>query len=463
MSKQNQEDGLFWKKNEENNKVQIDDAALIDFLTENGFYKHNSSEKGYEIIRIKNNIIRKTGDYAFTEEVRDYLNSLEETNVFNAYLRRGGVNKTHRDALPYFNGKFIQDTQDTSFFYFQNGVVRVTAEDIRLIDYAELPGAVWEEEIINRKWGIEDKEASVFEYFVAKVSGEDSQRKEILESIIGYLLSNYKDPANARAIIFLDANISDDGKANGGSGKTLLGKAIGELRRVLSIDSKNNNNLDKFKFQQVQESTRIIFYDDVWKNFNFEEFYSIVTGGMQVEKKYKDAKTVPEDKSPKILISSNYIVKGTGGSSDSRRMLEFQFSDYFHEGHTPLDEFGKRFFDDWDEAEWTQFDGYMLYCVQKFLRNGLIFPDNKELERRKVENATSSKFYEFMLTKIPPKGPFDKAELLEEYGEYAGELMNRPSAIQFKRWLDELAEYHGYHVKHRKSNGKALVDLTPKG
>src|SRR5690606_11670443 len=112
--------------------------------------------------------------------------------------------------------------------------------------------------------------------------------------------------------------------------------------------------------QRVNLTTEILFYDDFTKEVSFEIFYPLVTTGVEVEKKRKQAFFIPYDKSPKILISSNYLVRGTGGSSDIRRKFEFELSNYFNENHTPEDEFGNRFFDDWNEEQWNEFYGFMM-------------------------------------------------------------------------------------------------------
>ena len=82
----------------------------------------------------------------------------------------------------------------------------------------------------------------------------------------------------------------------------------------------------------------------------------------------------------RIVVSSNYPVKGTGGSTDKRRRYEFEVANHYHVNHQPMDEFQKHFFDDWIPGEWNDFDALMMDCVQVYLKNGLIEAKSLNLE-----------------------------------------------------------------------------------
>src|SRR5690606_35965421 len=98
----------------------------------------------------------------------------------------------------------------------------------------------------------------------------------------------------------------------------------------------------------------------------------------------------------KILITSNYPVKGPGGSSDIRRRHEFELSNYYDADFTPEMEFGNRFFgNSWEQEEWNKFFYFMMSCVQDYLRNGLIEVKPINLKTSKLIERSCQEFVQF--------------------------------------------------------------------
>ena len=123
---------------------------------------------------------------------------------------------------------------------------------------------------------------------------------------------------------------------------------IAQLKRIAVIDGKTFSFDKSFPYQTVSADTQIIVFDDVKKNFEFERLFSVITEGITLEKKNKDAIKIPVDRSPKVCISSNYPITGEG-SSFERRKFEIEFKQHYTTTKTPLDDFGKLLFDEWDE------------------------------------------------------------------------------------------------------------------
>jgi len=91
-----------------------------------------------------------------------------------------------------------------------------------------------------------------------------------LESTLGYLIHSYKDKTDQKAIIFNDQEIDDN--PNGGSGKSLMLAALGYFRRVVKIDGKAfNPGKSDFVYQRVNLDSQILAFDDVKRNFDFEQ------------------------------------------------------------------------------------------------------------------------------------------------------------------------------------------------
>lgn len=457
--KSNTGSSKFWTEDGDN--VTIKNVKLVSFLEENGFYKYITSPTKYDLVQLKNNIISPVGDHVIPAIIRRYLERNNKLNVLEKYMRSGSRNKILLDTLNTFDHKLSRDSKEKIYFYFQNKIISVTTDGYKEIDYCDHKAAVWNGSIMKKNIKPSTDE-SVFETFILNVAGNDKKRKASLESIIGYLLSDYKDSANAKAIIFQDQNIDFYGSANGGTGKTLVGKAINFLRPTIQISGKSLNTQARFLFQQVEKQTRVLFYDDVRPDFNFEDLYAVITGDMTAEKKHQAAITIPFSESPKILISSNHIVKGTGGDSDRRRIVEFEFSNHYNLKNTPPSEFKHRFFDEWNEKDWNNFFSYMFYCALQYLKNGIILPESINLDQNRLTSHTCPEFIEYMDT-IDLKERHDKGELFDEFEEiYSISNQSDLSKHKFKKWIDHFADHHKMESHHTKSNGGAFVSFTHK-
>ena len=89
------------------------------------------------------------------------------------------------------------------------------------------------------------------------------------------------------------------------------------MKKVDSIDGKDFSFEKNFKFQTVSTDCQVLVFDDVKKNFEFERLFSIITEGIEIEYKNQGTIKIPVEKSPKIVITTNYTIKGEGGSFDA--------------------------------------------------------------------------------------------------------------------------------------------------
>ena len=181
-----------------------------------------------------------------------------------------------------------------------------------------------------------------------------------MESTLGYLQHGYKNLSYCPAVILNDEVISDN--PEGGTGKGLVMSALAQMKKLVVIDGKAFAFERSFPYQLVSADTQILCFDDVKKNFDFERLFSVVTEGLTLEKKNKDAIKIPFDKSPKIAITTNYPIKGSGNSFE-RRKWELELHQHYNKDNTPVMEFGKHFFADWDDEDWCKFDNYMIDCL----------------------------------------------------------------------------------------------------
>jgi hypothetical protein len=338
--------------------------------------------------------------------------------------------------------QFVSDDEDTSYLFFKNVAVKITKDNVESIDYEELPGWVWEDQTIDRDFTLCDGSLCEFRKFIHNISGDEEKRIDSVESTIGYLLHGHKPPSYCPAVILNDEIISEN--PEGGTGKGIFATAIGHLRKTVEIDGKAFSFDKSFPYQTVQQDTQTIVFDDVQKSFNFERLFSVITQGITLEKKNKDAIKIPPSRSPKIIISTNYAIKGSGNSFD-RRKWELEFKQYYKMGFTPREEFGHDLFTDWNEHEWCIFDNYMISNLQKYLSKGFIKSPFKNLKARQFIASTNHDFFEFISDKHAGYKLIDHKyhlndifnKFVDEYPDYAPRSKKSISRGLFNRWVEE--------------------------
>jgi hypothetical protein len=455
----------FWYM--ENDKTKISKQNFKRFLEENGFCKLQL-ERGYILLKVSRNIVREVEIFNIKDFVIDYLKRLDDEyfketpriKIIDAVIKGAPQHfvQTFLEFLETRELEFLRDTKEKGFLFFSNCFVEISQSKIKSKRYEELEGYIWDRQVINKRLILDDKE-SEFEKFIKNICKNDEQRILSLRSAIGYLLHNYKDFTNAKAVIFLDEKLSEG--AYGRSGKGLVAQAIGKLRKTIRLDGRNFNFSKSFSFQSVTLDTAIIEFNDVTKKFNFDKLFSIITDDITVEKKNQNEIIIPFHQSPKIIISTNYTIEGSDDSTLDRQFV-VEFSDHYNKSHRPIDEFGHRFYDEWNNEEWNWFLNYMIECLQLYLCKGLIQCNHVNLEKKKMIDSTCEEFVDYF-DSIEVGKEYQKKELLEcfkrEYEEYT-----EIQPVRFSRWLKEATKIKGIKLTERKSGTERFIclgDLTP--
>jgi hypothetical protein len=346
--------------------------------------------------------------------------------------------------------------------YYSNLALKITKDTIDKIDYETMDSFVWKSQVINREYVDVDHHESQFRSFIWFASGQNRDKYNTMKSVIGYLLHSHKTASNNKAIIFNDETISDT--PNGGSGKGIIINGIGHMKKTSTIDGKTFDFNKSFAFQTVNTDTQVLAFDDVRKNFDFERLFSVITEGITIEYKGKDAIKIPVQDSPKIIISTNYTIKTDGGSFQ-RRIFEIEMSDYFGVHHTPLDQFGNLLYDEWNITEWNRFDKFMINCLQFYLENGLVKSKTNNLELRKYINETSQEFYEFSITDNSIKNNIRivKNDALNEYSTEYPDSKKFVTNRTFMKWIKKYAEYKKLNYSEGNTNGQRWFTLSEVG
>ena len=383
----------FWTKNDKGT-IKIVHILFKHFLEENGFYKFNpEGSKNYVFVRVTNNLIDHTSEKEIKDFILDYLQEMDDLAIYNYFAENTRYfREEFLTLLSSIDVYFIEDDKDTAYLYYKNGAVKVTHDALTVIDYLDIGGYVWKDHVIDRVFTECEITHCDYRTFITNICGQDDSRVKSMKSTIGYLLHAYKNLAYCPATILNDEVISDN--PEGGTGKGLFMNGISQMKKVVVIDGKSFNFERSFAYQLVSADTQILCFDDVSKHFNFERLFSVVTEGLTLEKKNKDAIKIPFAKSPKVAITTNYAIKGKG-SSFERRKWELELAQYYTKEFTPLKEFGKMMFGEWDDDEWCQFDVFMIECLQLYLQYGLIKSDFVNLKVRKLSAETCHEFIEW--------------------------------------------------------------------
>ena len=384
----------FWMKTDKG-VIKIIHIHFKQFLEDSGFYKYcPEGGKNYVFVKVTNNLIDHTSEKEIKDFVLNHLIELDDVSVYNYFADNTRFFKEEfLSMLSTIDIYFIEDTKDSSYLYYKNCAVKITKDKVISIDYLDLGGYVWKDHVIDRNFVMcSVTNACYYRRFISNVCGGDADRIESMESTIGFLLHGYKNLSYCPAVILNDEVISDN--PEGGTGKGLFMNALSQMKKVVTIDGKSFTFERSFAYQLVSADTQVLVFDDVKKHFDFERLFSVVTEGLTLEKKNKDAIKIPFSKSPKIAITTNYAIKGAGNSF-ARRKWELELHQYYSKSFTPLDEFGKLMFGDWNDDDWCEFDNYMVNALKGYLNSGLVKSKFVNLKIRQLSAETCHDFIEW--------------------------------------------------------------------
>jgi hypothetical protein len=442
----------FWDKNDRG-VIKIVHIHFKQFLEDNGFYKYcPEGGKNYIFVKVTNNLIDHTSEKEIKDFVLAHLLDLDDIAVYNYFADNTRFFKEEfLSLLSTIEIYFIADSKDSSYLYYKNCAVKITKDGVTTLDYLDLGGYVWKDHVIDRNFnlcGVSDN--FDFKKFISNINGGDENRIKTMESTIGFLLHGYKNLSFCPAVILNDEVISDN--PEGGTGKGLIMNALSNMKKLVVIDGKSFNFEKSFPYQLVSADTQVLCFDDVKKHFDFERLFSVITEGLTLEKKNKDAIKIPFGKSPKVAITTNYAIKGAGNSF-ARRKWELELHQHYNMSFTPHDEFGRMMFGDWNDDDWCEFDNYMIGCLTNYLMTGLVKSKFVNLKIRQLSAETCHEFIEWCglvdnterNVALQPNVRLYKNELysnfIDEYPDYGPRGRMSISRTKFYKWLIAYAVY----------------------
>jgi len=446
---------VFWHVEKGKTKVIL--HKFGEFLNKNGYWKHYPAGSGKPVfVEVNANIVKETSVTKISDFVVDFMQ--RDKDLLEAYMSFPYLSsdKFLSITLETLDLDTLRDTANKSFIPYLNGVLEITKDAAKLIPYNEFGVYIWESHILKRDYIQHVDIENDYKKFVFNVS---NKKPEGLESVLGYLISTYKARTNNKAIILNDQIISD--APEGGTGKGLLMQGIEYMRNTCILDGKGFDEKKSFAYQTVNQDTQVLIFDDVKKNFNLESKFSIITEGITLEKKNATAIKLSVEESPKIVISTNYVIQGDG-NSHHRRVHEVEISQYYGKNFTPYNEFKRNLFEDWNEQDFQKFDNYMVTCLQSFIKDGLQELEPKNLRLRKLIGATNKDFIDWMdeMEHVQLNNQNAKAYIFEKFVEENKDFDNRHFKRKtFNLWIRKYADYNGLEYVDGSSGGKRWFKL----
>ena len=430
------------------------------FLQNRGFWRYQMRSGEKVLLKVEGRVLNVIDHTEVKDFVKDFCREIKRNDVLNM-LMRGGPQYLGPEKLTNLDLNYptIERAKvDKQCLFFKDKIWEITAEGVKEINYGQFPEFIWTEKVIKHKvsaipnflevtqlndevrGNLKDKledvengeffidyskqsEKSHFLQFLINTShfqwrkmkhiekGEISLQDMFLNSrhlvnkltLIGYLLHDYKDDNELKAAIAMDGKISEVGASNGRSGKSLVGVAISKLIPQVIIDGKNKKlDDDNFRYHEVTEKTKNVFFDDVRANFDFESLFQVITGGMTVNQKSGLRFSLRKEETPKILVTTNHAINGSGSSFQDRQAF-MVFSDFYNDHHKPVNDFGVAFFSEWDSEQWNLFFNLMAYCLVMYFRSkqngwsgtkrlGIVPPPMEDVEKRKLRQTMGENY-----------------------------------------------------------------------
>lgn len=498
----------FWHTSFSENKKGEDEAntrfkyqEMRMFLKNRGFGIYKTPQNERRFVNVFNRIVTEINHKDIQEYILSFLEEMNEKHALEMMLK-GGTQYLGPNNLNLIYSTFPQfkePEKDSQYLYFKNVYWKITADGIEEKPIKSLPANIWDNQVVDfeakyigksmamferekQGWGPlemteEAKRSDWFKFFLRTSSfhwknvqklfknedgtffwGKEPDPQEATDEDLtrfrehmaakmaatGYILHQYRDYSNLKAIMVMDGLESEVGKSQGGSGKSIWGTSFEHMVPTVVLDGKKKNiSDDNFLYDAVDERTQCIVFDDCRVNMDYEHFFSQITRGIQSEKKGVGKQFLPP---VRMIFLTNHAPNMEGNSFERRRFL-LGFSDYYNAHRTVADDFGRQLFKEWDYDQWNLFYNWMATCIQFFLKYRLNFPvTGEDLERRKLRQHIGENFMEWMDTFVADGGVMLNKKLEKMYitNRYLDDYPNDRRFIDPRKMKEKFVKYAQY-------------------
>lgn len=464
-------------------KVHTSPSMYADFLKQEKFIRVQTHDDKIQLLKDSNNIVEffnhKTDMVAFLESE---INEVNPTDVRNTIARDNtNILQQSYTLLQPVKLVYYKDTKDSFGLPFRNGFWYFSGfnndreTDIISKPYSDVNGFFTPHAIQKREFTYTD-EVGMFERFIERIATgkeyheTDKEKADIsaFMTMIGYLCTSYKTYTECPGIVLTDEGANDETR-NGGRGKTIIAMAVKEVTKVMWKGGNEFVGSYIHNFADLNESYRVYVLDDVPASFNYNDLYTNITGGINIQPKGSMGRMIEFKDSPKFLITTNWLFRyDENDVSTNRRFVEYKINPYYSLTYTPKTEFSCTFFEDWDAEEWNRFYSYIFRCVSRYLVFGLqrIKYDKAEDNYRAmfgsdVRESEMSRIMELLMYPTEserkakrPVWSFSVTDFLKIYNHYENPLRGEKlfSHVNTKKFIDiYLKHYSGpkYHYEQK--------------
>jgi len=236
----------------------------------------------------------------------------------------------------------------------------------------------------------------------------DEMKLHLINKItsLGYLTKDFRGPKDDYGIAILDAiDLKNDGlkRDAAGGGKSIIAKALSEIKRIYEAEDSASEDFCRNKHRyENYDKEKILLIDDMHKNARLGDILTDFSNGITVNPKHKRPIPIPLTKSPKIIVTRNYI--DIEGARVDRRIYRMFVCDYFHKKNggkyneeiTPDKTFGFSFFSEETEEQKSDLINFFAYTYIANEEFGIIDSPIEELLYYRIIKQIGEPLIEYM-------------------------------------------------------------------
>jgi len=452
-------------------KYSFHNIYVVNFFQNRGIGNYMPHPYTYQLIHIDDKkMIKKVDDRYVHNYIIDFCLSLERNDAIDiAQYIKGSITKHFSVAqlklLSILDVKLKPTVHNRQLFILKDGVVDITQDkieqrkkfshhyfesDVIHHEYKKL-GPLFHAEQKEDGWNLEitdlGKECEFLQFLfntsctywrdtrVDELDAENTERVYYQNAIdylpkakeedqqttkayfitkmlaTGYLLHDYDDLSLTKAVICNDLKEGSRKESNGGTGKSIFATMFEHVVKFFFIDAGKrdlmNGNGSRFLFEGVDKETKIVCFDDIKDDFDFQTLFAKLTYGLKAEGKQMSGAQVGRKK---YIITLNGQIKKNDASAE-RRKYNLGFTDFYNKERTPHQYFGHNLFQDWDKNQWNLWLNFIMQSSQLYLKYKLSYEiPRAHLDRRLKRLELGDNFLDWMDVKFM-EGPFINHEV----------------------------------------------------
>lgn len=444
--KENHPFGVFIKYDQDEEKLSVSREALY-YVAENLGFRYYKDR----LVRIEGKIINYATERDFQDVLKSYIHEEEAEayeelcNIHESFMQKNGKYSITRLKL-LDESYLIKDTKDSSFKFYQNGYLSITAEAIIFNSYDGFEKLLFDYQIQNRNYT--DKKGGKYVDFLQLATVDFEQTKKVL----GYLSHEYKDETTGFIIVLTET--CPDPKNGGGSGKNVFCDLL-KLNTTYISKPGVQAKFDE-KFFQTWNRQRIFGISDVPKAFDFAFLKEPSTGSFVWKKLFKDEEIVEVGEAPKFIVQTNFSYEISDGGL-KRRVIPIEFTNFFTlAGGVNVHFDDCHFPKGWSDEDYSGYDNLIAESIQQWMIGGLKLKATELTETgwQKQWEQTYNKCTPFILDHFAEwveKKEISIDDFKVQFDTYCTEnsisMQFRPSTVKMNNAIEQYCLKHGYDFK----------------